>query len=130
MNSQDLLQLLFTGIFMGGLTAFLAKKRGRDPAWWFVVGLLAGIFGLIALFFYPPVVQSEVAPPKPPPAPVDDALALKAWYYLDSEHKTLGPTTLADLQKIATPATYVWCEGMQDWKKIEELPDLKSRFKI
>lgn len=139
MNSPDLLQILFTAIFMGALTAFLAKKRGRDPAWWFVIGLLCGIFGLIALFFYAPVTREDAATstvaPKPPVAPIDDALSTKPWHYLDAQHNTLGPTTLADLQKLLqeqkiTFATYVWCAGMQDWKKIEDLPELKSKFKV
>ncbi len=44
MNSPDLLQLFVAAAIMGGITAYLAKRRGRDPAKWFIVGFLAGIF--------------------------------------------------------------------------------------
>ncbi len=116
---------------MGGITAYLAKRRGRDPAKWFIVGFLCGIFGLLALFLFPeekPPKETQVAP-----APVPDALATKSWYYLDEQHNTLGPQTLDQLkvlfdeEKISLK-THVWCEGMQGWKRICELPELESRF--
>lgn len=33
----------------GVVTALAAKARGRDPMGWFFIGLIGGIFGLIAV---------------------------------------------------------------------------------
>lgn len=33
----------------GIVTALAAKARGRDPVGWFFIGLIGGIFGLIAV---------------------------------------------------------------------------------
>ncbi len=68
-----------------------------------------------------------------PPAPVPDALGTKSWFYLDEQHNTLGPQTLDQLKELFNEEkislkTYVWCEGMQGWKRINELPELASRF--
>lgn len=133
MNSPDFLQILIAALIMGSLTAYLAKGRGRDTKTWFFVGFLCGIFGLIALFFYPPVEQKAKQEPVAPPKPVEDALAAKSWYYLDKEHATIGPQPLDVLQTLfkeqkITPRTYIWCEGMEGWKRLEELPELFARF--
>jgi len=36
------------GLICGGLSSFVAKSKYRDPGNWFAIGLLFGIFGLIA----------------------------------------------------------------------------------
>ncbi len=138
MKTPDLLQLLFAAALIGTLTSYLAKNRGRDPVKWFFIGMLCGIFGLIALFLFPAIKTNEEQKVKlqeiePPPAPVSDALATKPWYYLDAAHATLGPCPLDKLQELykdgtITMKSYVWCEGMLDWKRISDLPELQSRF--
>lgn len=135
MNSPDLLQLLFTATIIGALTAYLAKGRGRDPTKWFFIGLLCGVFGLIALFLFPVVgpenekPQDAGQPPPVAPPVVDAPVAAKRWFYLDTKHATLGPVTEDVLQGLfqdetITSRTYVWSEGMEGWKRLEELPEL------
>jgi len=132
MNSPDLLQLFIAAAVMGAITAYFAKQRGREPGKWFIIGFLAGVFGLLALFMFPKE-EPKKETPSVPPAPVPDALASKSWYYLDAQHNTLGPQTLDQLktlyreQKISLK-TFVWCEGMQGWKRIEEMAELENRF--
>lgn len=140
MNSPDLLQLLLTAAIIGALTAYLAKGRGRDPTKWFFIGFLCGVFGLIALFFFP-VIGAEDEKQKdagllPPVAPqVDDApVVAKRWFYLDAKHATLGPVAEDALQglfqaKTITPRTYMWSEGMEGWKRLEDLPELLGAVK-
>lgn len=115
MNSQEVLQLLISALVMGSITAYLAKRRGRDPVKWFFVGFFFGIFGLIALFFMKPVEALEPAPRALPTIEQP-----KQWYYLDAAHNTLGPITHDELQSFATPKTYVWKQGMTDWKRFED----------
>ncbi len=138
MNSPDLLQLFLAAIFIGTLTAYLAKGRGRDPTKWFFVGMMGGIFGLIALYLFPIIEPEASKTDKPvpqivPPEPVVDELAIANWYYLDAEHNTLGPVPLDMLKQLfrdgsMTLRSYVWCKGMEGWNRIEALPELKSRF--
>ena len=40
---------------MGGICAYQAKQRGRNPLAWFAIGLLFGILGLILLFLLKPL---------------------------------------------------------------------------
>ena len=55
------------------------------------------------------------------------------WYYLDAHNATQGPVTEAELQKILLeniihPNTYIWCEGMQDWQKYQDLFNLTAHI--
>ncbi|MCE5293795.1 MAG: DUF4339 domain-containing protein [Chlamydiales bacterium] len=131
MNSPDFLQLLVAAALIGTLTGYLAKGRGRDPIKWFLIGMLCGIFALIALYLFPVVEQKEVTQTLPPiaPKPVEDELSAKPWFYLDEKHVRYGPEPL-DTLKLRfkdgdiTKRTYVWTDGMEGWKRLEELPDI------
>lgn len=144
MTSADILSLVIACL-MGSLTAYIAKGRGRSPGIWFFIGMFFGIFGLIALFLFPAAkTEKETANaiPKPvleilsPPVvePVDP-LMTRRWYYLDKTHKQFGPVSVDALQTLwkeaaIGQATYVWCEGMESWKKIQEVPLLLTRLSI
>lgn len=145
MNSPDFLQLLFTAAIIGTLTAYLAKGRGRDPTKWFFIGLLCGVFGLIALFLFPVVTQEDekqqggkaegVVLPPVAPAVVEAPLAANRWFYLDAKHERFGPVAEDALQVLfqeekITSRTYVWCEGMEGWKRLEDLPELLERLQV
>ena len=162
MNSPDLIQLLFTGVLIGALTAYLANGRGRDPVRWFFIGMLCGVFGLIALFFFPVIPQegqegsksnrdrnkfqnesgnqsgNQSGPQVSPESTqivtpiVEDPLA-KPWYYLDEKHQKYGPIAVDSLEKLfiekkITSRTYMWTQGMEGWKRLEELSDLQARL--
>jgi len=136
MNSVDLLTLVIA-VLLASLTAYLAKGRGRSPALWFLIGMLFGIFALIALFLIP-MVKPEGEKRGPvtivaKPEAVDDAFSLKSWFYLDAQRAQVGPIQLHALQELwknqaIMASTYVWCEGMENWKKIADLPDLAERL--
>lgn len=54
---------------------------------------------------------------------------MKMWYYLDSSHTQQGPFELPDLISKwrgngISENSYVWGEGMGEWKKLSELPEL------
>lgn len=61
-----------------------------------------------------------------------DEFEQKKWFaYMGDHHE--GPFSLAEIkQKMAngavTPATYVWTEGMDDWKLMPEIPAFLSLF--
>lgn len=52
-------------------------------------------------------------------------------YYLHNGIESSGPFTFEELKfKKVTRATPVWCEGMEDWKTIGDLPELKSLLTV
>jgi hypothetical protein len=152
MNEKDLINLL-VAILIASITAYLAKRRGRSPMLWFFLGAFFGLFGLIALYLFPAKKDSEAAgeesgkendegrreievvPTQVTVASTDaeDQIPTESWFYLDSEHQQFGPVTLSQLKalfeekKIST-SSYVWQEGMQEWKKLGELPQLVATF--
>lgn len=138
MNTADLLSFI-VALLIGILTAYLAKGRGRNPAIWFFVGTAFGIFGLIGLFLFPIVradtpvstqtkVQTETATEAP-------LLKNQQWFYLDAVHAQHGPIPFSTLESLWNehtigPSTYLWYEGMNQWKKIEEDVSLQGLFSL
>lgn len=51
-------------------------------------------------------------------------------YYFYSNNKTNGPVSYGQLVELADAKTPVWCEGMDDWKPIENIPELASDMGI
>lgn len=118
---QNFLTLLFW-ILCGTACAYYAKKREKNPYLWFFIGIFAGIFGLLILFFMPQKKQVVIVKEAPPAAPTAPS---KFWYYLDAQNTTLGPISELKLQaefkegRISS-STYVWNEDMENWKRLEE----------
>ena len=53
----------------------------------------------------------------------------KEFYYL-SGNEQKGPFTIQELQREKiTRQTLVWCQGMDDWQKLEEVPELSEILK-
>lgn len=52
-------------------------------------------------------------------------------YYLHNGTESSGPFDLEELKiKQITPTTPVWCSGMSDWKKAEEIDELKFVLQV
>lgn len=134
MTGAQLIVSFVLGLLIGAITAYFAERRGRSPMVWFFVGALLGIFGLILVFILPSYAAKEVdekkgepvvfvaAPPIAPPPVIEE----KLWYYLDQNHQQYGPVPYAQIKDLLdrqelTTDTYVWSEGMEDWKRISEL---------
>lgn len=117
---------LLNGLAMGGISAFLAHKQGRNPLKWFAIGLLFGIVGLFAIFFIPRQKGGPSQEPvASPPLPEIGGPADKFWYYLNSSHEQKGPIshnalTRAFRTKEIGENTYVWNEEMTEWKLLRE----------
>jgi len=143
MTNQQIFQIIIA-LLLGVLTAYLAMRRGRNPVAWFVIGSLLGIFGLLILFLVPSFETAGTGEEKKkePSRTVDvipqekrkvEELPYEEWYYLDSEHKQTGPVpfrSFRDLwnQEKINSTTYVWKEGMENWKYVRDLPDLLSKL--
>lgn len=137
---------LFTSIIlwllMGAITSYFSRRRGRDPIAWFFIGMLLGLLGLLLLFILPaikPVVEKEVIggetivvePIKVEPV---DELLLNEWFYLDKSRHQQGPISFSALrdcllQGVIDENTFLWCEGMDNWKRLRELKEIENRLK-
>lgn len=119
---------LASAVAFGAFSAYFAYKRGRNPYKWFFIGFFFGLLGLFAAVLFLPSskkkIPASIAVIKPQPrilGPSD-----KFWYYLDPQHKQVGPisySALSDFLKKGSilPTTYVWNEDMDDWKILKEL---------
>lgn len=111
---------------MGAITAYYAEQRGRNPQNWFVIGMMLGVFGLLLVFILPPYETEEVAVAPLPKEPDQMVLPLnhtqKHWYYIDDKLQQQGPVDFDTIRSLwstgsLTGESYLWCEGMEDWKK-------------
>jgi len=129
-------------LLMGCLTAYFASKRNRNPAKWFIVGLFLGLIGIIILFVLPigtdeekqaqimdttrcisytsPVLNEEIK----------EDNDLQEWFYLDKKHQQHGPVSLVQIQQLDKEDQlsidgFVWKEGMANWKKMVDVPEIK-----
>jgi len=113
---------------MGTITAYFAQKRGRDLFSWFIIGMLLGILGLIILFLI--ADRSKVEPEKDVPEPILPHVVSKDWFYLDDNRQQHDPVSTEELKSLRergeiSSDTYVWSEGMEDWKKLQEIPEFE-----
>jgi MFS family permease len=128
MSILQLITILLCALLFGQLTAHFARKKGRPPQLWFLIGALFGLLGLLLVFLIPPKrIKPQVPVLKPLQRNSDSWL--KMWYFLDSTHRQNGPLEFPDFikawrEKRISASSFVWGEGMEHWKKIEELPEL------
>lgn len=127
--------------------AYYAEKKGRNPMIWFIIGLLISVFALIILYLLPPIERenedefevkrnqgfsnykpnSSLGETMSDKLPEEDTL----WYYLDSNHAQFGPVSIVALKELWDTGrlnleSYVWSQGMENWKKVDELENLKK----
>ncbi len=128
MSILQLFNLILFWIFFGCIASYFAQKRGRHPILWFVLGLVLGVVGILLLFVLPKKERkSRVVPP---PRLDRSEQWLKLWYYVDAPtREQKGPMEFTELaqnwkEKQLSKESYIWGEGMGEWKKLNELPEV------
>jgi hypothetical protein len=125
--------VIISWLLFGGVASYFASQRGRDPLAWFVIGMLLGILGILLLFLLPPIEAANAE--KEEPMPVKETAATPArlveWYYLDSNRNTVGPLSFSLLTKasfdgLVKADTLVWSQGMAEWKRVDQVQELKT----
>jgi len=117
--------MIFSALAMGGIAAYLAKRKKKDPFLWFCIGAFFGLLGVLYLYFFAkPAKKTE----EPPLSTVVKASTLpqKFWYYLDQENHQFGPMSFEALNQAwkdgkVSINTYVWNEDLESWKPFGEL---------
>jgi hypothetical protein len=133
-------------LLIGGATSYFANQRGRDPLVWFMLGMLLGFLGLLLLFILSPKIEQEkpldpaeervlkereeAASPK-----LSHDYLIKNWYYYDTSRIQQGPVSFEALYAIwkeggINQETFVWSEGMDGWRKIEEINNLYTHLQL
>lgn len=124
---MDLPILIVLWLLQGSIAAYGAKRTGRNPYLWFALGCFFGIFAILAVFFIKKRVQ-KVGPtiPVTTETPTRKTLPSRLWYYLDQNTQQKGPIQTFALEHAweegqILPSTYVWHEGMENWKTWQEV---------
>ncbi len=114
---------VISSIIFGLTSAYLARRRGKNPYLWFFLGVLFGCFGVAAIVF------GEKKPPKPasiPAEPYIEGPQEHFWYYLDNARNQTGPMSFQAINDFwkkgkISPATFVWHRDLPDWKPLQDL---------
>jgi hypothetical protein len=142
MTIMQLINLFLMALFLGSLNAYIAKRQGRPQLPWFFASFTLGVLGLVLYFIYPSLFSyfearrpREVPPPLSPQHQSRTEAWLKHWYYIDDHREQKGPIEFPDLiqnwkNKQLNDASFVWGEGMKEWKTLSELPEVKKEFEI
>lgn len=118
-------------IAFGALSAYFAKKRGKDPFLWFFLGALFGIFGLLFLIFDPKAKRQKKGPGAQEANTIDITPSFdprhneKFWYYLDAQNKRFGPMSFDAIHRLykeatLSPQSFVWNESLESWKPLKD----------
>lgn len=130
------LQIFFLCFILGLGTASLAKVRGRNQTIWFFLGMCFGLVGMLVLYLLPshkPLKEPAVAVAAPvaaEPSTVVIAEPPAEWFFVDKARQQQGPVQLSHLKskmadKTIDSLTYVWRAGMDNWKKIKDISEVK-----
>lgn len=147
---MELFIIFFVWLALGAATAYLANQRGRDPFLWSMGVLTLSFFGLPfalmgvgALYFLPSIDDDEDVPEKhefDEPEPVvsqrlafDDIVG-RDWFFYDQARERHGPVRFVELRAawnegLIKGDSYVWSEGVDVWKLVDEMPELLEALK-
>lgn len=143
LNRQVVMRMLislFLLTFFGLFTAYIAKKRGRDPVAWFMIGMFLGIFAPLLVMILPPINLSKEEALTGTEENEDMRLDSfefhsfpsfqKEWYYIDQQGNQVGPYSFQHLKAFweegaLNKRMFVWAEGMEQWQRIAEFSQLE-----
>lgn len=127
---------LFIYALLGFITSHMAKKLGKDPAKWYFLGILFGVFAMLWLYYVgkkEAMVKAEPKKSSLEPSNEDAEVEVPEnsgeWYFLNEMHKPLGPFSFSEVKRkfsggLIDRKSYVWHESWPDWKRVEDAPEL------
>jgi glucan phosphoethanolaminetransferase (alkaline phosphatase superfamily) len=127
-------------LFFGTLCSFLAKKKQKNPTIWFFIGLFLGIMGVALIFVISWIEKKKKkfllkTATFSPQVSDHKEYWNSFWYYIDLSNQQSGPIEFITLTEVwkkqkLNEESYVWKEGMEEWKKIREIPHLLQNLKL
>lgn len=106
-------------IVIATINAYISIMKGFNWPTWFILTLLLGPLVTVILYFSK---KKKISLEKAFAIPRDGL-----WFYLTKDSKQMGPVSsyrveeLFEIKELSRD-TYVWKEGMQEWKKLENTP--------
>ncbi len=138
---MQLMNVILVWLFFGFLCSYLAKKKGKPTLLWFFIGLFLGILGVLLFVILSFLENRKILTPhaSPPPKHPVPATSLspplnQIWYYLDKSRQPQGPLALSELNTLwqgqqLNEQSYLWTEGMVEWKKLHDLTEVSNEIK-
>lgn len=137
---------------LGLCASQLAKYKNRSQMRWFILGFLFGLIVLIILCFLPSLPADSTAASNnhasqdSSPSMQQDNVHLNNssplppafwWYHLESSRHSVGPLSYEELivflkEKSLTQSReeiekiWLWKKGMQEWKQIKDIQEIKE----
>jgi hypothetical protein len=119
-------------LFMGGVCAWIALRRGRSPTPWFFIGVVVPQFAMIPLVLVrdllpaPPAGRSsppQVVPPPEKPGSGRPSPAGGEWWYAE-EGRPLGPLLAEEMRARVmsgriVEGQLVWRPGWGEWRPLQ-----------
>ena len=112
--AKNIYLTFFSSLIFGILAALYAKRTGKNPYLWFLLGMLLGC-GVFLLLFMPKRMGKSRQMQE---IPIGKKIF---WYYLDGENRQRGPFEFDVLKQAwqrgtVTSETYVWNETLEKWE--------------
>lgn len=106
-------------IVIATINAYISILKGFKWPTWFILTLLLGPLVTIILYFS-----------KKKKTSLEESFTIPRdglWFYLTKDSKQIGPISSYRVEELfeikeLSHDTYVWKEGMQEWKKLENTP--------
>ncbi|MBS0645058.1 MAG: DUF4339 domain-containing protein [Verrucomicrobia bacterium] len=136
MGIWQLINIVLFWVFFGFLSAYVARKKGRNPKLWFFAGLILGVFGVVLVYVLPSHTPAKRPEFKPLSRLERSESWIKMWYYLDPKtREQKGPVEFSELaktwkDKVLNDSSLVWGEGMPEWKQLSQLPEVMKEFEV
>ena len=124
--------IILSAIFLGYGCSQIARRQGRNPTIWFILGVLFGLLALIVIALLPASKQKRAETQTTPEPKLVSLKTLieshtgKLWYYLGSDQTQFGPMSLDALSREwregkVSEKTLVWNEELTEWKQVTEI---------
>ncbi len=145
LSYEILLGSFLISVVFAFLAAMMAKRRGRSPILWALLGFIFPVLANLALLFMGKSYLEELPAPKEEAVEShvesldEEKVTIHApqlepiWYYLNKKHERFGPMQLSQLQSEwqkgkLDGSNYVWNETMTEWKKASEVEGLEEKL--
>jgi hypothetical protein len=128
MGFMHFFTLLLFWIFFGFCASYFAEKKGRNPLYWFFIGLFLGLIGVVIILLLPKK-ETPIYIVSPKETVIEATPPIPSWHYFDAAKQQQGPVTLEELKekwdnKELNENSYIWSVGMENWKTIKDLPEV------
>lgn len=150
---STLILYLLAYLSLGLCASQLAKFKNRSQIRWFFLGFFFGLIAVIFLLCLSSLPSNDTTNNFEPQSvvssknntnmsfPITSSSQDSWWYYLSTTKQSTGPLSYEELivflkekllihSKSEIETIWLWKKGMQDWKQIKDIQEIKKALKI